>query len=276
MNDLAPAKSLPPFAVPLFFSLALLVLLQFVGRTSWMLIPPGILALGAFLPLSRMPGLFFVSLPVSLMFEITGRGPEEMIDALFSPAGFQKVGQDGLVDMRVEDILSLLLWLSIALVWIQGFRELAHLAMARWDPFPGPKGRAGPSPLTRVMPVATGHRRSATIGLLSVGVGILVVVILQAASLGDELSYAAILRARLATLGGGGILVFMAVRALTGYLHWRAMPVLEAGLVAQEGAWREGAREFTALDRWLTWARLGARRRAERQWKKLTQRRGMP
>lgn len=276
MNASTPTKPMPLFAAPLFCSLALLVLLQFVGRTTWMLIPPGILALGAFLPLARMPGLFFVSLPVSLIFETTGVGPEEMLDALFSPLGFRKVGQPGLVDMHVEDILSLLLWLSIALVWIQGFRELALLAMAKGDPFPGPKGRPGPSPLPRALPAATGHRRSATIGVLSLGAGILVVVILQAASLSEEVSYAAILRARLATLGGGGILAFMAVRALTGYLHWRAMPVLEAGLVVQEGAWREGAREFTALDRWLTWARLGARRRAERQWKKLTQRRERP
>ena len=276
MSATTKAQPLPSFMAPLACSLALLVLLQFVGRTTWMLVPPGILAIGGFLPLSRMPGIFFVSLPASLLLETTGKGPEELLDALLSPMGFRNVGQPALVDMQVEDIFSLLLWLAITLVWIHGFRELTHLAMTKGDPFPGPKGRTGPSPLPRTMPVAADRRRFVTIGVLAMGAGILVVVILQAASLSEEVSYAAILRARLGTLGGGGILVFMAVRALTGYMHWRAMPALEAGMVAQEGAWREGSREFTALDRWLTWARLGARRRAERQWKQLTRRRKTP
>ena len=270
------AQPLPKFMAPLACALVLLALLQFVGRTTWMLLPPGMLAIGAFFPLSWLPGVFFLSLPLSLMLETTGKGPEELLDALLSPMGFRNVGQPALVDMQVEDIFSLLLWLSIAAAWIHGFRELAHLALAKADPFPGPKGRVGRSPLPRAMPVAADRRRSVTIGVLCLGAGILVVVILQAASLSEEVSYAAILRARLATLGGGGILVFLTVRALTGYLHWRAMPLLEAGLVAQEGAWREGAREFTALDRWLTWARLGARRRAERQWNQLTRRRKTP
>lgn len=272
----ATPKPLPRFMPALAIALVLLVLLQGVGRTTWMLIPPGILALGALLPFSRAPGLFFASLPVALMFETTGAGPEELIDSLFSGLGFRRMGLPSLADLELDDFPSIGLWLAIALAWIHGFRELAHLAMTKGDPFPGPKGRKGPSPLHRTMPRTAGDRRGVTVGLVSLCVGILMVIILQAAALSGELGHAAILRTRLATLGGGAILVFLAVRVATGYMHWRSMSGLEAVLTAQEGAWREGAREFGALDRWLTWVRLGMRRRAERRWTNLIRRRAKP
>ena len=138
--------------------------------------------------------------------------------------------------------------------------------------FPGPSGRTGPSPLPRSMPLAEGREWSA-IGVLGLGAGILVVIIFEAAFLGEQAGYSALLRVRLASLGGGFLLVFLAVRTVTSYLHWNAMPVLEAGLVAQEAAWREGAVEMGAIHRWLTWMRVGTRRGAERKWRILSRRR---
>jgi threonine/homoserine/homoserine lactone efflux protein len=121
------------------------------------------------------------------------------------------------------------------------------------------------------MPLANGRGWSA-IGVLGLGAGILVVIILETAFLSEQASYSAVLRVRLASLGGGFLLVFLAVRTVTNYLHWNSMPLLEAGLVAQEAAWREGAVELGAINRWLTWMRVGTRRGAERKWRILSRR----
>ncbi|MBU6293984.1 MAG: hypothetical protein KJS91_04805 [Planctomycetes bacterium] len=273
MSQAKPAQARPVFVPALGWALALLVLLQFTGRTTWMLVPPAVLALAGFLPLPVAPGFFFACLPVCLLLETTGVGPEEWFDALLgAPVRRGRLGEASLIDLQSDELASILLWLAIGTCWISGFREIAHLAMAKSDPFPGPSGRTGPSPLPRSMPLAEGREWSA-IGVLGLGAGILVVIIFEAAFLGEQAGYSALLRVRLASLGGGFLLVFLAVRTVTSYLHWNAMPVLEAGLVAQEAAWREGAVEMGAIHRWLTWMRVGTRRGAERRWRILSRRR---
>lgn len=276
MSASRPAAPLPAFVPALGWALALLVLLQFTGRTTWMLVPPAVLALAGFLPLPVAPGFFFACLPVCLLLETTGGGPEEWFDALLgAPVRRGSLGEASLLDLQADELVSVLLWLAIGLCWISGFRELAHLSMLKSDPFPGPSGRGGPSPLPRSMPSA-GGRGWAAIEMLALGAGILVVIIFETGFLGEQAGYSALLRVRLASLGGGFLLIFLGVRTVTSYLHWNAMPVLEAGLVAQEAAWREGTVELGALNRWLTWMRVGTRRRAERRWRILSRGRTKP
>lgn len=271
------SQALPDFAPTLVWAGVLMVLLQFTGSTSWMFVPPGILALGAMVAWQRLPGIFFASMPLSLLLETTGQGIEDFVTTIISLGESGQPRQRGtLVALEIENITTILLWFGLGIAWIGGFREVALRTMAWIDPFPGPPGRTGPSPLSRsLIPPADGRRQS-WLGLVLLGVGILMVMILQFASLHQEMTYLSILRIRFTTLAGGAFLVMLAVRAFTGYLHWRAMPPLEAGMVLQEGSWREGSREFTALDRWLSWARLSARLRAERQWKRLLRRRKSP
>jgi hypothetical protein len=275
MSQHAPkAPPIPDFVPTLAWAAALMVLMQLTGSTSWMLVPPGILALGAFVSWQRLPGVFFGSMPISLLFETTGSGIEDILYVLLM---LGEVGppqnRNGYVSLGIENLSSIVLWFALGLVWIGGFRELALRTMAKRDPFPGPSGRLGPCPHTRTLIPADMGRRHSVLGLALLGIGILMVMILQFSNLHPELSYYSILRVRFVTLAGGAFLVLLTVRAFTGYMHWRAMPQLEAGMVVQEGSWREGVREFTALNRWLSWARLSARMRGERQWKRLLSRR---
>lgn len=264
----------PDFVPTLAWAAALMVLLQLTGSTSWMLVPPGLLALGAFVSWQRLPGAFFASMPISLWFETTGFGIEDIayVIMMMGDAGLPQ-NRKGYVSMGIENLASIVLWFALGMVWIGGFRELALRTMVKSDPFPGPSDRFGPCPYTRSLIPAQAGRRQSSIGLAMLSIGILIVMIMQFSNLYPEISYYSILRIRFATLVGGALLVMLAVRAVTGYLHWRAMPQLEAEMVLQEGGWREGFREFTALNRWLSWARLSARMRGERQWKRLLGRR---
>jgi hypothetical protein len=117
----------PDFVPTLAWAAALMVLLQLTGSTSWMLVPPGLLALGAFVSWQRLPGAFFASMPISLWFETTGFGIEDIayVIMMMGDAGLPQ-NRKGYVSMGIENLASIVLWFALGMVWIGGFRELAH------------------------------------------------------------------------------------------------------------------------------------------------------
>jgi len=245
----------------LFFGLAQ------ICQTGWMLFPLVILAVGTALAWRGTPTVFLFSLPLILLLDRSGIGPEEWFASLLegrNPFFFRRGGGGG-PDLDTTNPVSLVEWLVTAGGSI-ACHALAcrHIAM-RSSPFQTGQlvaggGGAGPAWWGMLLPFAI------VVTVLGVMIGWVFTAMLLENNTFEPRMVQLI---RWINVVGGGLVMGLLVRVMLGLVEGRAMdPTAAAGFLAH-ASWAEMGREFNKTDRWLMWWRLGRRRQAETRWRRL-------
>ncbi len=264
-----PARGFQPGNyVPILVALGVLFFgLAQICQTGWMLFPLGILAGGSALAWQGTPTIFLFSLPVFLLLDRSGIGPEEWLSSLLEGGNpfFLRRGVGGGPDLDTSNLMSLAEWLVAA-----GGTIAAHALACRYIALRKPPFQTG-----QLVPVKEqvdsawwGMKLPFTIVLtvLCVMVG----WVMTSAFLEDgQFPPRVVQLIRWVLVVGGGLVLGLFARIILGLAEGRAMdPAAAAGFLAHS-SWAEMGREINKTDRWLMWWRLGRRRKAEARWRRL-------
>jgi len=246
----------------LFFGLAQ------ICQTGWMLFPLVILAVGTALAWSATPTVFLFSLPIILLLDRSGIGPEEWLASLFegrNPFYFPRRGSGGGPDLDTTNPVSLGEWVITAGAVIATHAVACRHIALRKSPFQTGQSVTGGA---GAKPGWWGVFLPFTITLTVLGV---MVVWLMTTILVDnnifEPRMVQVIRWILAL--GGGLVMGLLVRVLLGLFEGRAMDQTAAAGFLAHSSWAEMGREVNKTDRWLMWWRLGRRRKSEARWRRL-------
>lgn len=263
-----PAQAFSPLElVPLVVGLAVLFVgLAQVCQTGWMLLPIVLLAVGSGLAWRGAPSLFLFSLPLALLLDRSGIGPEEWLASLLSgrnPFFYIRRGENG-ADLDTTNLVSLGGWLVIA-----GGIIVSHAFACRHIAGRNPQFQTGT--LARVpsfRPAAGGLTLPLTV--TAVVLGVMIGWVFSAAFLENSFIQPRMVQMiRWVLVVGGALGVGLLARIVVGILEARKMhPDTAAGFLAHS-SWAEMGREINTVDRWLHWWRLGRRQRSETRWRRL-------
>jgi len=246
----------------LFFGLAQ------ICQTGWMLFPLVILAVGTALAWSATPTVFLFSLPIILLLDRSGIGPEEWLASLFegrNPFYFARRGSGGGPDLDTTNPVSLGEWVITAGAVIATHAVACrHIALRKSLFQTGQRVTGGAG----AKPGWWGFYLPFTITLTVLGV--MVVWLMTTILLDNNILEPRMVQVvRWIIAMGGGLVLGLLVRIQLGVLEGRAMdPTAAAGYLAH-ASWAEMGREVNKADRWLMWWRLGRRRKSGARWRRL-------
>ncbi len=237
-----------------------------VCQTGWMLLPIVLLAVGSGLAWRGTPSLFLFAIPLALLLDRSGIGPDEWLASLLSgrnPFFYMRRGGNG-PDLDTTDLVSLTEWVVIA-----GGVIVSHSLACRHIAGRNPPFQTGS--LARVpgfRPALVGMALPLTVILLVLGV--MIAWVFSAMFLENNAFQPRMVQMiRWVLVVGGALVVGLLARIVLGIMEARKLhPDTAAGFLAHS-SWAEMGREINTVDRWLVWWRLGRRQRSETRWRRL-------
>ena len=282
MNENPKTKKLPPLtdsqANPssnqlAFIHLVVAFAILFAGlsqicETGWMLLPLAVIAIGTFLGWAISPTIFLFSLPLSLLLDRSGIGPDEWLVILLeggSPFFVRRMAANNPHDLNTSDMLSLIAWCLTAAGVIATHSIACRYLILRKPPF-----------ITGQLVVAGPNRKGSLVDLvfcLTIVVLAIVVMIMWVYTdlVLDSVNYSPRLvqLTRWVLAVGGALVIGLLARLILGLAEAKSMDATSAAGFLANASWADMGKALNKPNRWLMWWRLGQRKKAETRWRRM-------